>query len=147
MGTHLPPLRERRGATSLLTGHFSERFNRKLGRRVQGVSAEAVSALVRHDWPGNVRELENVLERAVLLAEGRVIGSADLPAGLTSREDVRPESPPEDSLSIKRASRRLERDLIRKALALTGGNRSQAARVLEISRPVLLNKIREYGLE
>jgi two-component system response regulator AtoC len=147
MSIHLPPLRERRGDISLLTDHFIERFNRKLGRHLQGVSAEAVSALARHDWPGNVRELENVLERAVLLAEGRVIAPEDLPAGLTSGKDARPESPPEDSLSIKRASRRLERDLIRKALDLTGGNRSQAARVLEISRPVLLNKIREYGLE
>ncbi len=147
MSIHLPPLRDRRGDISLLTDHFIERFNGKLGRNVQGVSAEAVSALVRHDWPGNVRELENVLERAVLLAEGRVIEPGDLPAGLTSREDARPESPPEDSLSIKRASRRLERDLIQKALALTGGNRSQAARVLEISRPILLNKIRDYGLE
>jgi len=147
MSIHLPPLRERRGDISLLTDHFIERFNRKLGRHLQGVSAEAVSALARHDWPGNVRELENVLERAVLLAEGRVIAPEDLPAGLTAGKDARPESPPEDSLSIKRASRRLERDLIRKALDLTGGNRSQAARVLEISRPVLLNKIREYGLE
>jgi two-component system response regulator AtoC len=147
MSIRLPPLRERRGDISLLTDHFVERFNRKLGRRVRGVSPEARSVLARHDWPGNVRELENVLERAVLLAEGRVIAPEDLPSGLTSPADPRPERPPEDSLSIKRASKRLERDLIRKALALTGGNRSQAARVLEISRPVLLSKIREYGLE
>ncbi len=143
----LPPLRERRGDIALLTDCFIERFNGKLGKHVQGVSAEAMSALARHDWPGNVRELENVLERAVLLASGRVIVPEDLPSALTSREEARPAGAPEECLSIKRASRRLERDLIQKALALTEGNRSQAARLLEISRPALLSKIRDYDLD
>ncbi len=143
----LPPLRERRGDISLLADHFIHRFNRKLGREVRGASAEAMSVLARHDWPGNVRELENVLERAVLLASDPWITPEDLPDSLSRGEEGRSRGAPEDCLSIKRASKRLERDLIRKALDLTQGNRSQAARVLEISRPVLLNKIREYGLE
>lgn len=143
----LPPLRDRRGDIALLADHFIERFNRKLGKHAEGISAEAMSALARHDWPGNVRELENVLERAVLLGTGPMITPGDLPPFLTSHEDLRAAGAPGDCLSIKRASRRLERDLIQKALELAGGNRSQAARVLEISRPALLNKIREYGLE
>lgn len=143
----LPPLRERRGDISLLSEYFIERFNRKLGKHIEGVSAEAMSALGRHNWPGNVRELENVLERAVLLGAGPMITLEDLPASLTSHEDPRGAGAPEDCLSIKRASRRMERSLIQKALELAEGNRSQAARLLEISRPALLNKIREYGLE
>ncbi len=147
MSIHLPPLRERRGDISLLVDHFIHRFNRKLGRHVRGASRPVMSVLARHDWPGNVRELENVMERAVLLATEPWIAPEDLPASLTAGEETPPEGAPEDSLSIKRASRRLERDLIQKALALTKGNRSQAARVLEISRPVLLSKIRRYDLE
>ncbi len=141
----LPPLRERRGDIALLADHFIERFNRKLGKNKEGVSTEAMSALARHDWPGNVRELENVLERAVLLGTGPMIALEDLPPSFTSHDDLKT-GVPEECLSIKQASKRLERGLIRKALELAEGNRSQAARLLEISRPALLNKIREYGL-
>ena len=144
---HLPPLRDRRGDIALLTDHFIERFNRKLKKHVQGVSTDAMSALARHDWPGNVRELENVLERAVLLAREPWISLEDLPSSLTTDAGERFGGPPADCLSIKQATRRLERELIQKALELTRGNRSQASRILEISRPVLLSKIREYGLE
>ncbi len=143
----LPPLRERRGDIALLADHFIERFNRKLGKHTEGISNEAMSALARYNWPGNVRELENVLERAVLLGIGSMVALEDLPPSLTSHEDLRAAGAPEDCLSIKRASRRMERGLIQKALELAGGNRSQAARFLEISRPALLNKIRDYGLE
>lgn len=143
----LPPLRERRGDIALLTDHFIERFNRKLGKHTEGVAPETMTALARHDWPGNVRELENVLERAVLLGEGPMITPEDLPPAFTSQKDVRPDGGADECLSIKRASRRLERDLIVKALELADYNRSQAARLLEISRPALLSKIREYGLD
>jgi len=147
MSIHLPPLRERRGDVPLLIDHFIERFNRKLGKHIQGVSSEAMAILARHDWPGNVRELENVVERAVLLGRDRRIVPQDLPSSLTTEDVNQDRAPAEDCLSIKRASRRLERGLIRRALRLTQGNRSQAARLLEISRPVLLKKIRDYGLE
>ncbi len=147
MSIHLPPLRERRGDVPLLADHFIERFNRKLGKHMEGVSSEAMAALSRHDWPGNVRELENVMERAVLLARGSRIVPEDLPSALTATDEDRTGAPAEDCLSIKRASRRLERGLIEKALEVTRGNRSQASRLLEISRPILLKKIREYGLE
>lgn len=147
MSIHLPPLRERRSDIALLADHFIGRFNRKLKKRIQGVSTKAMSALARHDWPGNVRELENVLERAVLLARDRWIGLEDLPSSLTTDAGDRPGGVPADCLSIKQATKRLERELIEKALELTRGNRSHASRILEISRPVLLSKIREYGLE
>lgn len=147
MSIQLPPLRERRGDIALLVDRFIERFNRKLKKHVQGVSSDAMSIMARHDWPGNVRELENVMERAVLLSGKRYISPEDLPPHLTAEAGKRPKGAAEECLSIKQATKRLESDLIVQALDLTNGNRSQAAKILEISRPILLSKIREYGLE
>jgi two-component system response regulator AtoC len=103
--------------------------------------------LMGHGWPGNIRELENVVERAIILARENLISPAELPVSITSARDLSSREEPGHTLSIKKASRRLERDLIRKALDLTGGNRSRAAKILEISRPILISKIKEYGLE
>jgi two-component system response regulator AtoC len=103
-----------------------------------------MAALTRYPWPGNVRELENVIERAMVLAESDVIGTDDLP------DPVRNASTPAhtflspDELSIKKASRALETELIRRALEHTGGNRTAAARILEISHRALLYKIKDY---
>ncbi len=140
MTIHLPPLRERRGDIPLLLGYFIEAFNKKLNRSIEGLSSEAMQILMEYDWPGNVRELENVTERAVLLAPGRWITPADLVETESSKQG------PIETLSIKKASERLERNLIEKALKITNGNRSQAAKILEISRPVLISKIKAYGL-
>lgn len=146
MTIHLPPLRERRGDIPLLVGYFIDTFNKKLSKDIQGLSSEVMPILMGYPWPGNVRELENVIERAVLLAKGKWITPGDLPSSLTS-EGIPDRLQPGDTLSIKKASRDLERDLIRKALELTAGNRSRAAKILEISRPILLAKIKQYGLE
>jgi two-component system, NtrC family, response regulator AtoC len=99
-------------------------------------------------WPGNVRQLENALERAVLMATGTLIEPADLPAELR-RAPLAEEGPglDEQDLSIKRHSVALERRLIAAALARTGGNRSQAARLLDLSYKALVYKIRDYGLD
>jgi two-component system response regulator AtoC len=144
---HLPPLRERRGDIPLLFGYFIDLFNAKLKKNVQGLSSKSLPMLMAYPWPGNVRELENVTERAVLLAKGRWITPDDLPPNVTSGEGLPPSLEPLQTLSIKKASKTLERDLIRRALDLTKGNRSQAARILEVSRPMLLSKIKEYDLE
>ena len=140
MTIHLPPLRERRGDIPLLLGYFIEAFNKKLKKTIEGVSSEAMRILMEYDWPGNVRELENVTERAVLLAPGRWITPADL------AETSSPKQGPIEALSIKKASVRLERNLIEKALKVTNGNKSQAAKILEISRPMLISKIKTYEL-
>lgn len=144
---HLPPLRERRGDIPLLVGYFIDVFNKKLGKQIEGLTSEAMPLLMEYAWPGNVRELENVIERAVLLAAGRWVTPAELPGEIREGERVSPDYGTEDTLSIKKATRRLERDLIQKALARTGGNRTRAAKILEISRPVLISKIKTYGLE
>jgi two-component system response regulator AtoC len=151
MTIHLPPLRERTGDIPLLVGYFIDMFNKKLQKDLEALSSEAMPVLTRYPWPGNIRELENVIERAVLLAKGRFITPEDLPAHIRthvpSHYAFPPGQLPEDSFSIRKASTRLERDLIQKALERTGGNLTQTARILEISRPTLDAKIKEYELK
>jgi two-component system response regulator AtoC len=156
---HIPPLRDRREDIPLLAEALARSAAIRLGRRVTGVDADALRVLVEHDWPGNVRQLENALERAVLLARGSRVTRADLPADLAGASPSPAEAglgglPPElarlgegEDLSVKRWSAVVERYLIGQALARTGGNRSQAARLLEISTKALLYKLRDYGLE
>lgn len=146
MTIHLPPLRERRGDIPLLVGHFIEIFNKKLNKGLEGLSSEAMALLMGHDWSGNIRELENVIERAIILAKARLITPAELPPAITSGSGILSHIEPGDTLSIKKATRRLEEELIKKVLQLTEGNRSRASQILEISRPILIAKIKEYGL-
>ncbi|MEE4608138.1 MAG: sigma-54 dependent transcriptional regulator [Desulfobacteraceae bacterium] len=142
----LPPLRDRLADVPLLCRHFIARCNRRLGRAVQDVTPEAMAILLRHPWPGNVRELENVIERAVVLAEGAQIEVGDLPPALRGRAPAQAVADP-DGFSIKAGRRRMERQLIVDALKATGGNRTQAARLLEISHPSLLSKMRLYDID
>jgi len=146
MKIHLPPLRERRGDIPLLVGYFINLFNQKLEKDIEGLSSQAMPILMAYSWPGNIRELENVIERAILLGKGRWVTPTDLPQSITSVQHPSSSAAPEHTLSIKKASKTLERDLIQKALELTGGNRSKAAKILEISRPILISKIKQYEL-
>ena len=146
---HLPPLRERTEDVPELVRHFIDRFNARLGLRVTGASAAAMRALMDYPWPGNVRELENVVERAMVLADHDRIDVAQLPALVPT-----PPTDPADvgdgaailDLSVKRRTDALERVLIREALARTQGNRTRAAKLLDLSHRALLYKIREYGI-
>jgi two-component system response regulator AtoC len=147
MRIHIPPLRERKGDIPLLMGHFIETFNKKLKKEVEGPTSRVMSIMMEYYWPGNVRELENAIERAVLLARGRLITPADLPSNMTRPQGLSRYLGPKDTLSIKKASKALHRALIERALEETGGNKTQAARLLEISRPMLISKIKEYNLE
>jgi two-component system response regulator AtoC len=145
----LPALRERREDIPLLIAHFMRRMNARLGLSIGGVTDAALRLLVAHDWPGNVRELENTIERAMVLTEGEAIDVDSLPDRLREAPAVAagPAAGAEgEDLSIKRASRRAEEELIRRALARTGGNRTRAAELLEISHRALLYKIKEYGI-
>ncbi|MCP4578997.1 MAG: sigma-54-dependent Fis family transcriptional regulator [Deltaproteobacteria bacterium] len=147
MTIHVPPLRKRRGDIPILVGYFIDLYNKKLNKNIEGLSSEAMPILMGYAWPGNVRELENVIERAVLLNSGRWIKPAELPPDIVQAHRTPSRRDSDQVLSIKKASKTLEKDLIEKVLKLTGGNRSQAARILEISRPILIAKIKEYGLE
>ncbi len=146
----IPPLRERKEDIHLLVDHFLKKYNKRLGIDVQGVSPEAMHLLLEYQWPGNVRELENLMERAMVLSDGKIIKADDLPPSINnsiSKESV-------DglvgldaaNLSIKKASKVLEKELIKRALRRTGGNKTQACHLLEISLPALLYKMKEYGL-
>ncbi len=147
MALHLPPLRDRREDIPLLVEHFVGRMNGRMGLAIQGATPEAMRLLVEHAWPGNVRELENTIERAMVLCEGTHIDAASFPERLTKAAHSPTASPAEDGdLSIKRHSRRMEEDLIRRALGKTGGNRTRAAELLEISHRALLYKIKEFGI-
>ena len=146
---HLPALRDRREDIPLLVAHFLTRMNARMGLAIAGVTAEAMRVLAAYDWPGNVRELENTVERAIVLAESSEIDVDSLPERVRVADlgTTAAQSAVDDGdLSIKRASRRSEETLIRRALERTKGNRTRAAELLEISHRALLYKIREYGI-
>ncbi len=143
----VPPLRERAGDIGLLIQHFVEKTGKRLGLAVNEVSPAALRALQRHSWPGNVRELENVIERAMVMASGRTIELQDLPPAFQGQVQTCPLIGEDGILSIKEATRRLEKEFIHRALEKTGGNRTRAAKLLEISHPALLYKMKEYGLD
>jgi len=145
---HLPPLRERSEDVPELVRHFIDRFNARLGLRVTGASAAAMRALIDYPWPGNVRELENIVERAMVLADHDRIDLAQLPALLPPATTALPSDDIAASLdlSVKRRTDALERVLIREALSRTQGNRTRAAKLLDLSHRALLYKIREYGI-
>jgi two-component system response regulator AtoC len=146
MHIELPPLRERREDIPVLWEHFLRRANERLGTRVRGIAPEAMERLLGYDWPGNVRELENAVERALVLSEGEVLGSGELPEKIRGAPAMKPLQLPDDDLSLKRAMRGLEENYIRRALERTGGNRTRAAEILEISPRALLYKLKEYGI-
>ena len=146
MPIQLPPLREREEDIPLLARLFIERFNKQFGTGIQGISPAAMSALLRHAWPGNVRELENVIQRAVVLAEESELLPDHLPESLGAAAASLELAPIVKGDSLKDARRELERVMIARALEKTGGNRTRACRILEISHPSLLSKMKQYNL-
>lgn len=141
----IPPLRERKEDIPLLVNHFIAKFNEEMGKSIRGMEPKALKMLLEYDWQGNVREVENVIERAMVLAKGDQILLENLPKPIQS--GYARQGPPLDTdLSIKKMTRELEIDLIRRALKKTNGNRTHAAELLEISHRALLYKIKEYDL-
>ena len=142
----LPPLRDRREDIPLLANWFKEKFASEHGKHVTGFSEDAQTYLMRYEYPGNVRELENIVERAVILAEGEEITAADLPPHV--REPGIPllgrgaAFPYSEGLTLAQ----LEAEHIRRVLVHTAGNTTKAAKSLGISRSTLWRKMREYGL-
>jgi two-component system response regulator AtoC len=148
LGIILPPLRDRSEDISPLVDHFLAKYGDLFGKRGVRLSQDALRALVGYHWPGNVRELENSIERGILLCEGDLLDVDSLPDKLREKSNRGAFAGiPPDSLSIKKAEEILERELIRKALEKTGGNRTHAARLLEISHRSLLYKLKEYVME
>ncbi|HUQ05163.1 MAG TPA: sigma 54-interacting transcriptional regulator [Kofleriaceae bacterium] len=139
----IAPLRHRQEDIPALVDTFASRHPGATAR----FTPAAIELLQRWTWPGNVRELENTVERALVLSETHEIDAPFLATVLApSAAPAEPAPDLTEELSIKRATRSLEADLIRRALEATGGNRTAAARLLEISHRALLYKIKEYGL-
>jgi DNA-binding NtrC family response regulator len=133
----LPPLRERRDDIRLLVEHFVSKFASGMNRPITGVSADALEMLTCYDWPGNARELQNAIERAVLVAKGQQIQPADLPFQTAGAKN---------QVAGKSLSE-VERQHIKTVLDEAGWNVYRAARLLEIDRVTLYNKIKKYGFK
>ncbi len=144
---HLPPLRERTEAIPDLTHHLLERLRKRLNVKVAAISPSAMKLLLAYSWPGNIRELENVLEQAAVLSDGEELGEEVLAERLRNTAEPLQATYESDDLSVKRRSAELERQLIQRALKRTGGNRSKAGVLLELSPRALRYKIQDYGLD
>jgi two-component system response regulator HydG len=166
----VPPLRQRAGDIPELAEHFLAQLRSQVARRVTGFTGDAIRALMAHPWPGNVRELRNAIERAIVLGEGELIRLEDLPPDLGGGAPAPispaplpelagpppgygPTPPPMPTAApapigpVARSLRDLERDGIIAALRATGGNKAQAAAILEIDRSTLYKKLKDYDIE
>lgn len=142
----IPPLRDRVDDIALLVQTLVRDCAKRIGREpAPRVAPEALRRLMAYSWPGNIRELENVIERALVLCDGDQLSDTCLPDQSAAKADL--QAVHDENLSIKQAERAMEVDLIRKALERTRGNRTHAAKILEISHRALLYKLKEYGLE
>jgi two-component system, NtrC family, response regulator AtoC len=136
----LPPLRDRREDLPLLVDSILERLAVEMKKKLDGVSSEAMAAIMAHDWPGNVRELRNVLERGAVVAPGPVLQLTDLGMGGAAPKGEAPRPSALASLED------VEKRHVASVLAHTGGNVSQSARILGIDRVTLYNKMKRYGI-
>lgn len=140
-----PPLRERPEDVALLAQHFIQRFCRRNNRRIPEVQPEVYAALKKYPWPGNVRELQNLVERLIILSENNRIGAENLPAYLLQAEFKLPETPP-GARTLGEVREEAERAYILHCLEHTGGNVTQAARLLGMERTNLHKKMKALGI-
>jgi two-component system response regulator HydG len=138
----VPPLRERQGDIPLLTEYFLRRFAERNRRQVSGVTPECMDVLNRYPWPGNVRELEHSIERGVILMRGDYLDLGSLPLAIQRWAGGNAPRESDEPPTLREA----EKVLILKTLEETGGNRSEAARRLQITRKTLLNKLKSYNI-
>ena len=144
-----PPLRERRQDIPLLVEHFVARFNRLRKKKIKGVSDEVMARFARYAWPGNVRELENMLERMVILAGGDVLSVADLPERLLEAGAApveRFEALPEQGFFLNEVLSDFEKRLILQALEQTDWVKNRAAKLLNVNRTTLIEKMKRFKL-
>ena len=143
----VPPLRDRSEDIPLLCHHFIDQLNQSLGRRVKGIAPAAMASLLQHRWPGNVRELENAIERAMVLSESEILDEGSFSYSSLATLSNESLTHAVEGYSLKNAQKKLEKEMIIKALKTTNGNRTQAAKLLEISHPSLLSKIKTYEID
>jgi two-component system, NtrC family, response regulator len=139
----LPPLRERGEDILLLANIFLQKFARDLGKKVRRFSQDAVRELMSYEWPGNVRELENMVQRAVIMSDSTLLEASDL--GI-NHKNARGSLIPMSGITLKDARERVERDMVRSAIA-SKGNMLKAAEALGISRPTLYDLVKKYSID
>lgn len=137
----IPTLAERPGDAGLLARHFLRKFAPTMNPAVKGLAPDALAAIDRWAWPGNVRELENRIKRAVIMADGKLVSAADLDLGAQADNDD-----DRDMINLKSIRDMADQRAIRRAIARTEGNISNAAKLLGISRPTLYDLIKQHGL-
>jgi two-component system response regulator PilR (NtrC family) len=145
----LPPLRERREDIPLLVAHFLQKFGKDLGKEARGVAPEAMIVLERYHWPGNIRELENVLERAIVLGAGGMLGIESLPETLRRERPVKGMEAvelPEDGLDLEATLDTIERGYLQRALDRTGGVQTKAAELLKMTFRQFRYKLQKHSL-
>jgi len=142
----LPPLRKRDGDIPLLTNYFLDKFNRKLNQNIEGITTDAMTVLESYHWPGNIRELENLIERLVVLrANEKWIDTKDLPFELLF-EDKNVQNDPHIDHGLLEARQIFEKNYIQRALRICGGNQAKTARMLNIHRNTLLQKMKSLDI-
>ena len=144
LNVEIPPLRHHKEDLPFLCRYFLDKFAVRLGIEVQGMAPAAMELLMRHEWPGNVRELENVLERALIITDKNIILPEHLPEQFGAKPQHRRIDDFLGTYSLKEAKIIMEKRLIGRAMEATGGNKSKAAQLLELSYPALLGKLKEY---
>lgn len=137
---NLPPLRERVEDIPFFADKFFREACMELDKRINKISDDGMALLMKHAWPGNIRELKNVIRKAVLLSEGDVIAPEDIDIPIGDRRD-------DDSISLKGVAKEAEKEAIVKTLKLTNGNRSKAAKLLNVSYRFFLEKIKKYRID
>jgi DNA-binding NtrC family response regulator len=147
---HISPLRDRREDIPPLLDYFIKRFSREFNKRIREISRDALDLLMRYHWPGNVRELRNVVERICIMHNAEVIKPDFLPSEIWG-EAPRREAPcsydiPPEGIMLEEMIGEIEKDLIEKAVRITGGNVAKTARLLNVPRGTLRYKLEKYGV-
>ncbi len=146
----IPPLRDRRSDIPLLIKHFVDIMIKTRGKEIKGVSKDVMKAFMNYDWPGNVRELENIIERMVILTDADELTINDLPDKLLQKqktEEVGPSMIPDDGFSLNNAINDYEKLLIIRALEKADWVKNRAAKLLNMNRTTLVEKIKKQGIE
>ncbi|MFH1017940.1 MAG: sigma-54 dependent transcriptional regulator [Pseudomonadota bacterium] len=139
----LPTLRERIGDIPVLAQHFVEYFTERNGKQIRSIHPDAVAVLKGHAWPGNVRELRNAIERAVIVCRSKIIGTEDLPEGIRSKRTEGPEI----VVPLGSSMDEVEKTMIYRTLDFTGGNKTEASKILGLSLKTLHNKLNRFRHE
>lgn len=140
------PLRDRKEDIRLFILHFLEKANRELGKKVSRVPESLMGILENYAWPGNIREIKNVIKRAVLLSKGEELEKNALPREILFSVSMSPDNPSETKLDLKSQTEKTEKEIILASLQKTKYNKSNAAKLLNIDRRTLYNKLKQYGI-